>query len=242
VHTNQLYYADPYRTESTGTILAVAATGRPRVVEVELDQTIFYPQGGGQPSDQGAIKTESGALKVSLVRYRGDRILHEGPIVGNLAEGEPFLAELKWSRRLKYMRVHSAGHLLHDVLMTLVSDLVPLRGNHGDKAVLEYQGFVDPALQSVLEERIAANVASDLPIRTREVEYDELVDLGARIPANLPKNKPLRIIEIGSYPPMPDGGVHVRTTGEIDSVLIHSIANSDGRAAIRYGVSGRTDR
>ena len=236
--TAQSYYADPYQKESSGTILAVEVTSRPCVLEVQLSDTVFFPQGGGQPSDQGLIKTPNGELKVTLVRFSDDRIIHEGSVVGTLSEGDPFTAELKWTRRLKFMRVHSAGHLVHDVLMTLTPDIVPYRGNHGDKAVLEYQGFVDPTLLTVLSERVAEAVASGLPIQTQEVEFDELVELGVRIPTNLPTNKPLRVIQIGSYPPMPDGGVHVRSTGEIGEVVIHHIVNDGGTAAVRYGVKG----
>jgi Ser-tRNA(Ala) deacylase AlaX len=239
MNTVQLYYEDPYLTDSDATIVRVDDATRPRTVEVELDRTIFYPQGGGQPSDQGEITTPTGTVKVNLVRYLGDRIVHEGQVVGNIAKGTPATQVIKWPRRLKYMRLHSAGHLLHDVLTSMVPGLIPIRGNHGDKAALEYQGFVDPSLRDSLSQRLDSEVAMDLPISTREIERDDLIALGVHVPSNLPTNKALRIIQIGEYSPMPDGGVHVRSTAEIGTLVVHSITNADGQVTLRYGVIGR---
>jgi Ser-tRNA(Ala) deacylase AlaX len=236
--TERRYYDDAYITSIEATVTAVRSTSRARVVEVELSETPFYPQGGGQPSDQGEIVTANGVLKVALVRNVGTRVVHEGDLVGEMAFGDLAEATLKWPRRRKYMRVHGAGHLIHDVLMSMGLEISPLKGNHGDKAFLEYEGVIPPESQSELTERVMQGVDADLPIVTRETTRDELAEMGLAAPANLPEDKGLRIIQIGDFPPMPDGGVHVRSTGEIGNVVIHSITNDGRTSVVRYGVTG----
>lgn len=236
--TNRCYYDDPYLTSLHATVTAVNPTSRPHVFELELDQTPFYPQGGGQPSDQGEIVTAGGTVKVSLVRNVSERVVHEGTLTGEIAPGDTGEASIKWPRRLKFMRVHAAGHLIHDVLMSMDLSITPLKGNHGDKAFLEYAGVIPVDLQAELAERVMMQVQADLPIVTRETSRDELEKLGLTAPATLPDNKSLRIIQIGDHQPMPDGGVHVRSTKEIGMVVIHNLTTDGQTSVLRYGISG----
>lgn len=240
--TNRSYYDDAYLTSLPVMITAVGTTSRPRVVEIELDQTPFYPQGGGQPSDQGEIVTDEGSVKIVLVRNVVERIVHEGQMAGSVTVGEVGEATIKWPRRLKFMRVHSAGHLIHDVLMEMGLAIEPVKGSHGDKAFLEYVGRIPADLQDVLRERVMSEVAADLSIATRETSREELEDLGLAAPGTLPPNKSLRLIQIGDHRPMPDGGVHVRSTAEIGEVVIHSITEADGHTIVRYGIAGQVSR
>jgi alanyl-tRNA synthetase len=234
--TETLYYEDPYLQEADGEIVAVGPQ-RGNGAAVELDRTIFFPEGGGQPADQGEIETESGALRVKLVRAHGGRILHEGALTGELEPGQRFRARLKWPRRLKYMRVHTAGHLIHDVLMRARPDIAALKGRHGEKAFLEYRGLLEGQFAAELERRVNRALADDLEVRTWQSSYEELAELcSAPLLANLPAGKPLRAIQIDGFAAMPDGGVHVRRTAEIGAVVIHHIKAADGASTIRYGV------
>lgn len=236
--TKRCYYDDPYLTSLAVTVSAVHPTSRAKVIEVELDQTLFYPQGGGQPSDQGEILVAGGSLKVTLVRNVDERVVHEGALTGEITPGDSGEAAIKWPRRLKFMRVHAAGHLIHDVLMSMDLSISPLKGNHGEKAFLEYAGVIPVDLQAELAERVMKQVQTNLPIITRETSREELEELGLAVPATLPENKGLRIIQIGDNQPMPDGGVHVRSTKEIGTVVIHNITHDGRNSVVRYGVSG----
>jgi Ser-tRNA(Ala) deacylase AlaX len=235
--TDRLYYDDPYAAEATATVTQVEPRGG-SVAVVSLDRTIFYPEGGGQPADQGDIVTATGSIKVTTVRGQGADILHEGKMVGTVEEGQDAKLSLKWSRRIKYMRLHSAGHLIHDVLVDLQPQLVAIRGKHGDKAFLEYDGEVDAWVQDALPHKVNEMVREDLPVRTWETTYEELQELLEAVPKNLPRDKQLRVLRIGAYTPMPDGGVQVESTAEIGEVVIHHVNVANGRSTIRYGVSG----
>lgn len=233
--TEQVYYEEPYATEATVEIAAIS----PRnggAVAVELNRTIFYPEGGGQPTDQGELTTDTGSIKVNSVRTQNGEIVHEGKMTGTVEVGQRGTASLKWPRRHKYMRIHSAGHLLHDVLTDMRPDLKAVRGKHGDKAFLEYEGKLDPGSLDELQAKVNEAVAADLPVKTWECSYEELAEMCKALPPNLPKDKQLRVLRIGEFEPMPDGGVQVKSTAEIGRVVIHHITNEDGHTIIRYGV------
>jgi len=82
--TERLYYSDPYLKETTARVLEVKDLGN-GLVEVLLDRTIFYPEGGGQPSDRGLIEGDGFAIEVTKVKDRKE-IWHEGVIEGRLPE------------------------------------------------------------------------------------------------------------------------------------------------------------
>jgi len=233
--TVRVYYEQPYLTELGCKVTRIEQKGSQHLVE--LDRTIFYPEGGGQPSDQGELAGKTGKLKVEQVRTLPDgRIVHQGSLAGLLAPGDEVHAVLKWPMRLKNMRVHTAGHLVHDVLMSMAEGLTPVKGSHSQKAFLEYAGHLDPTIAPQLQTKVNDVLGRDLPVVTRESNYEELSVRCRFVPPTLPRNKPLRIIQIGEYDPMPDGGVHVKTTREIEEIVIHAITSENNVVNIRYGV------
>jgi len=216
--TVQMYYDAPYLTELKSQVTGMQIKGAQCLVE--LAATIFYPQGGGHPCDQGEIAGPEGKLQVGQVRAVGDQILHQGKVIGKLNVGDEVRETLKWNPRHKNMRVHSAGHLLHDVLMSMADGLTPTKGNHGQKAFLEYNGQLDPALKDTLQDQVNQVLAKDLPIVTRNATVEEIQE------------------RCRFVPPMPDGGVQVKSTKEIGSVVIHNIASENNAVVIRYGIKG----
>lgn len=227
--TKQIYYEDAYKKELECKILKVEDKGS--LLNLVVDQTIFYPEGGGQPSDLGKI----GEAIVEYVRIIDGEIIHQAK--GQLKEGETVKQVLDWNWRYKYMRIHTAGHLLHDVLMKKVSGLTPVKGGHGKKPFIEYVGSVDTAKKSEIEMEVNNILQKGLEVVTKFVNYEELEKECQFIPPNIPKNKPLRMIKIGDYPGMPDGGVQVANTKEIGKIWIANIVSENGKTTIRYGVA-----
>lgn len=226
--TKQIYYQDPYKTELDCQVISVEPSGN--LYNIILDQTIFYPEGGGQPSDRGTLKT----AKVEYVRVINGEIIHQAK--GELQQGQSVKATLDWNSRYKNMKVHSAGHLLHDVLMTMTKNLIPLKGSHGKKAFLEYQGEIDLSLKEKLEREVNQAAQQGIEIITKESSYEELAKECQFLPPHLPKDKPLRMIKIGNFPAMPDGGIHVKNTNEIGKIWIANITVQNGITNFRYGV------
>lgn len=236
--TKQIYYQDPYKKEIEAVIIAIEESAGSLINNIILDQTVFFPEGGGQPGDRGEIIGKNGSAKIEYTRLVNDEIIHQGKIVDSLVKGDKVTVKIDWNWRYKYMKIHSAGHLVHDVLMGLVGGLKPLKGSHGKKAYLEYQGEIDVALKEELEKKVNEAVEKDLPIITKDATYDELVKECQFVPPNLPRDKTLRMLKIGDYSAMPDGGVHVKSTKEIGRVLITDLSFQGGIERLKYRVVG----
>jgi len=236
LQTDLIYYQDGYKTSLTTEIQRVIQNGDKLIVF--LDATIFYPFGGGQPSDQGLIATQNGKANVIDVQMRDGIVEHTCTLIeGSVEEGEEATLTLDWNRRHFNMRVHSAGHLIHDVLMQMVDGLTPGHGNHGSKPFLEYSPEVaNLPSKEALQEAVNKIIQEGRKIITRETSYDELRQLAKFIPPNLPRNKPLRIIQIDGFHAMPDGGTQVRDAKEIGRVEITSVNSSNGKVTIKYRV------
>jgi len=210
MNTQQLYYEDPASEQFSAEITSVDHL-RGNIFAVELSRTAFFPQGGGQPSDQGTIEGPGGALKVKVVRSENDGIVHEGDLSGELHAGE-------------------------EVMTEQAPELVAQKGGHGDKAFLEYRGEIPAEVAEGLQDAVNEVVKENLPVRSWESSLEELEELCSSLPPNLPGGKALRAIKIGDFDAMPDGGVHVAGTAEIGEVVIHHVKTEDGKATVRYGV------
>jgi hypothetical protein len=145
--TVALYQTDTYLLKSDATVLAVEPLDGGEGWAVVLDQTVFHPQGGGQPADVGTLEGESGApFAVSMVKKGPTGVVrHEGasPTPPPFAAGSRVRCAVSEQPRLLNARVHSAGHLI-DVAMTnsgMASRLRPTKGYHFTPgSYVEYEG------------------------------------------------------------------------------------------------------
>lgn len=108
METVKLYYADAFQREFDGKVLACRPQGKKW--QVELDQTAFYPEGGGQPADHGVL----GGARVTDVQEQEGVILHtcDKP----LPEGETVHGIIDWARRFDHMQQHSGEHIVSGML------------------------------------------------------------------------------------------------------------------------------
>lgn len=238
MRTKPIYYQDAYQKEIEAKVVDIQESAGSLLSSIVLDQTVFFPEGGGQPGDRGEIIGKKGSVKIEYTRLINDEIVHQGKMIDELSRSDKVTAKIDWNYRYKYMKIHSAGHLIHDVLMSMSQGLKPLRGSHGKKAYLEYEGGMDVSLQEELERRLNEAIKKDLPMMTKEATYDELVKECQFVPPNLPGDKSLRMLKIGEYSAMPDGGVHVKSTKEIGKVLIINLSSQEGKTTVKYRVIG----
>ncbi|MCL4360173.1 phenylalanine--tRNA ligase subunit alpha [Patescibacteria group bacterium] len=237
--TELLFLTDSYKKEISTRVTNAEQKGS--AWELTLAETVFYPQGGGQPSDRGTIKGAKGTASVKHVRMDGAEVVHECTVEGTLVPGDRVTCSLDWPLRYRHMRLHSAGHVLHEAVISLYPDLVPLKGEHGDKPAITYRGSIP--IGSIHDIMMKANalVAADLPITSELVSLDELQKRVAVLPPRLPKNKPLRIITIGDRPPTPDGGTQVAKTGEVGEITVSGITNTGDTVTVAYTINTREE-
>jgi len=233
--TKCIYLDDSYEKTYSARVLEIKTNKE--LTSVVLDQTVFYPVGGGQPSDHGVIQGKKGKLVVEQVIIRGEAIEHIGKLEGKLKLKEIVNCTLDWERRYHNMRVHSAGHVLHEAVKHLFPELTPIEGEHGRRSYLRYSGNLDEISQNLILNKANDLVNENLPILTEFVTLDELKKRSPWIPEHLPTNKPLRIMWIGNFPPIPDGGTQVKNTSEILNFNYLQISNEGNEVTVLYRIS-----
>lgn len=236
--TVPLHLSDAYIKEMEATIVDTTKETDKRW-QIVLDKTIFYPRGGGQSTDQGILFTEAWRGKVSQALQKEDKIVHfvEGdqpPPIGTIVKGT-----LDWDRRYLHMRLHSAGHIVDFAIYLLGFSpalLMPLKGDHGKKPVICYQGILEQDFREDLERKANDLVNQNLSFSIRFVEYGELERKAIYLQPGLPKNKPLRLLTLEGVGSVADGGTQVHTTAEVGKISILPIEKKDGMTFIHYRI------
>ncbi len=219
--TEKLFYADAYLRDAESVIRKVELEkGRARVL---LERTIFYPGGGGQPSDRGTIAGEGFRITIENVEGKED-VWHGGRLEGRVPEpGEGVRLILDWERRYENMKAHTGQHILSAVIKDLLD--ANTTGfqifDTYNKIEIDYPGEL--TWDTVLEiERVANGVVwRDLPV---EVEvYGELpYELRKKLRKDLSDKvrPPIRIVSIPGVDVIPCGGTHVRSTREVGIIKV----------------------
>ena len=232
--TKLLYLQDSYQKTHTAKIMHFQKRGTH--FEIVLNETIFYPQGGGQLSDKGIIQNKHGTFSVTHVRMQDKTVIHEGKLTGKLSKGDIINCSLDWALRWQNMQLHSGGHVIHEIVMQLIHDIKPIKANHGKNAFIEYQGIINPKLKDTIEKQSNMAVVEGRKIAAEMVSFEEIVKRNIKVYGNLPKNKPLRLITIDGFSPIPDGGTQVANTSEIGLIKIIDIEVNNQISRIYYTV------
>ncbi|MGE4351528.1 MAG: alanine--tRNA ligase-related protein [Bdellovibrionales bacterium] len=233
------YMEDQYCLESEGKLVAIEEEeGRTFLL---LDQTIFYPQGGGQACDQGTITSSSGAtFHVEDVRFIDGLVRHYGTFEnGTLAIGDSITCHVDGARRQLNSRLHSAGHLLDEAVKNLGYGWVPTKGIHfPGKMAVEYDGDLQDGetARTAIEAEANRLIESALAIEAKLVSVKDLPDVADYIPPNLPTDKPVRVVTMTRNKGTPCGGTHVATTADIGKLTIRYVKNKRGSIKVAYEV------
>lgn len=241
--TNLLYLEDAYLQQTTANIVEVILDNKVRPdgshsASLILDQTLFYPQGGGQPADQGTVEGPNGTFEVTHVSYNGGAVLHKGTLRGNLKAGDIVTLSLDWNRRYQHMQWHTLGHIVDQAVKNTVKDAISIDGNHGigKKLSITFATKISADQKQQIQQEVEKIIAQNVSTTTEMVTKDEMVKRGVKLPFDLPSNKPLRLLQIGKFPPMPDGGTHLRQTNEAWPVHVSDIQQDGENSLVYYTV------
>ena len=212
---------------------------------VVVDQTIFYPQGGGQPYDKGLIKNGNNIFVIEEVRFKDGTVYHIGFFQkGSFDVGTPVTLHVDKARRIFNSRNHTAGHLIDIAMRNLGINSIPTKGYHfPEGAYVEYEGTFDAAKRDILQTRLARAVddliKQTIPITIATVSRDKLTTMTYYIHDYIPYDKPSRVMIVQKYPAIPCGGTHVQNTKEVGSIIIDKIKNKKGNLRISYSIQER---
>ena len=214
------------RTDVLTAILAYADLGD-GTFQAKLEQSPFYPEGGGQVSDAGYIENEETGVRADLIkatRLDDDQVLtFSGEGFG---EGMRVRAVVPWSVRFPTMANHTATHLLHKALRDLLGEHVKQAGSAVRPDKLRFDFTHPQALTTEERERVehAINeiVFQNRPVRTFVTPIEEARNLGAMMLFGEKYGEEVRVVEIDGYSRELCGGTHVRSTAEIGPFVILS--------------------
>lgn len=237
--TEALYLENPYLELAEATVTAVGTDGG-----LYVDRSIFYPQGGGQPGDNGSVEWGTGfKTNIKNAVYSSDRssivlISESGQDLPQL--GQTIIQHVDWARRHALMRMHTAMHLLSVVLPYPVTG-----GQVGiDEGRLDFDLPDGETVEKVsATAALNALIRADHAVTTEWITDDELAANPGLVKTM--KVKPptgagrVRLVRIGADIDLqPCGGTHVKSTGEIGEMHIAKIENKgriNRRVRLRFG-------
>jgi alanyl-tRNA synthetase len=206
-------------------------------VDVVLDRTPFYAEGGGQVGDTGSLTTSTGAVEVGdTQRPVGGLIVHRGSVTnGTVRVGQSLRAAVDVPRRRDIMRNHTATHLLHQALRELLSEHARQSGSLVAPDRLRFDFVHLAALtaeqRNAVERRVNEQVLADLPVRASWMSYDQAIRSGAIALFGEKYGERVRVISIDGYSRELCGGTHLSHTSQIG--LFKITAESSVAAGVR---------
>lgn len=232
--TELLFRDDAYLRSCDASVIAVHDGA------LELDRTVFYPLGGGQPGDCGTLRLADGSMLRVIDTRKGEgeeAVLHLlEPGAAQPALGTVVRAEIDWERRHRHMRFHTALHLLGAVVRAPVTG-----GRIGeDKAHLDFDIEMDRLVGPDIEAKVNALVAAGHATSTRwisDAELDGRPDLVRTMSVAPPRGAGrVRLLEITGVDLQACGGTHVASTREIGALAVVKI-RSEGKRNRRVTLS-----
>lgn len=233
-----LYYKEAYLKQFEAKVVQIAKIDNRQ--GIILDQTAFYPMGGGQPADAGTLKGKNGNWDAQVVdvQWRDGMLVHLlGNVKGEVKEGDLVSGEIDWNRRWALMRNHTAAHLISPAIRQAVGKPLAIVGSavNVDKSRLDlgHEGSLRE-LFSQIEEIANAVVAEDRPVIVKMMPRKEAEGYVERFHESLktlpPSVESVRIVEIKDWHACACGGMHVKSTRELGAIKVL------GRAAKGKGV------
>lgn len=220
---NALYMDDSYLKTWNAKIVGVKDDKY-----ITLDNTAFYPKGGGQPWDEGLIIKGQEKFRVIYVGKFSGEISHEVDKPG-LNVGDDVSCELDWKRRYTFMRYHTASHLISNILYNRADAKITGNQIEMDKTRMDFSmiNYSPERLKAYVSE---ANdiIKQDFPITIDYMTKQEVLEKPelARLAVGLPENiKEFRIVNIGNIDKQVDGGTHVNQLSEIGNIEVIKTVN-----------------
>jgi len=209
----------------------VPSAGQGTDVDVVLDRTPFYAEGGGQLADAGRIVMTSGEIEVFDVQTPlPGLIVHRGRVrAGEVMAGAPAFAEIDIERRRALSRSHTATHLVHRALRGALGESAAQAGSENSPGRLRFDftasGAVPVSVLRDTEDEVNEVLIGDLDVRAFYTSQQEARELGALALFGEKYGDVVRIVEVGDYSRELCGGTHVARSGQLGLVKILSEAS-----------------
>lgn len=238
MQTKLLYLENFSLLESEAKVLDILNEEKMGVI---LDETIFYPQGGGQPYDTGIIESSSDKFIVEEVRFVDGIVKHIGKFEsGSFEKGDVVKLLINKERRELHSRLHSAGHVVDMAVTALKLNWIPGKGYHFPEGpYVEYAGNLGEIdrekLKTDLENSGNQFINEDVKTSLLFMEKEKMHEVCRFVPDYIPEGKPARVVMLGNFC-VPCGGTHVSHLAEIGHLMIRKIKQEKENIRVGYEV------
>lgn len=226
--TEEVFRTDSYIKECQASILSVNNLGG-----IILDRTNFYPTGGGQPGDSGVLRLEDGSEITIATTVKGngnENVVHVPAENQELPPaGTKVVAVIDWDRRYNHMQMHTALHLICNVVPAGVT------GNQigTAKSRMDFDMGDEKLNKEDISEAVNALIDANHPTKVDYISDEEL-DARPEIIPTMSVAPPrgsgrIRLMKIGDIDLQPCGGTHVSRTGEIKHIRVTKIESKGKR-------------
>ena len=235
------YLHDAYQLNGEAEILSVEedADGNTSII---LKSTLFYPQGGGQPSDRGYLISEGSRFRILKVQFDQGVVYHRGEFEeGEMEAGQTVAQQVDEDCRKVNRINHSAGHLIDVAMLNCGYEFHPTKGYHfPDSPYVEYAGIILPEEREEarlqLQQEVEKLIDNGGAVKAFVVENKEaLLDHCSFVPEYVPSDKPIRVVKVAGVG-CPCGGTHVNDIGEVRGLVVTKVKVKSGKTRINYKV------
>jgi len=236
--TEQLYYQDQYMKEFEAKVLKVIDNEY-----VVLDKTCFYPEGGGQPADNGYLMFDGNKVEVVDVQKVGRVIAHKVKSKAVPKEGSTVQGVIDWDKRYSLMKNHTATHLINGAARRVLGQHVwqfgTQKGIGSSRLDISHYRRLTPEEIHKIETLANQAILQNMPVETAwmlrneaESRYGFRLYQGGAVPG-----KEIRVVKTGDWDVEACAGTHLKNTGEIGFIkIIHSERVQDGVERLVYSV------
>lgn len=223
--TKRLYWEDDHADSARATVVAIADDA------IALDQTCFYPGGGGQPADHGVLEIGTTILPVTNVRADESLVLWHGCVASQTVHvGQPAIVRIDAARRAALSRYHTVLHLVNTLALRDYGAWITGAQIDVDYARIDFkwEGFT-PSLSADVEAKVNAEITAARPITARSLSEAEFA-ARPELLRTLEKRPPVidgrvRVVEISGFDAQACGGTHVTTTAQIGTMRVERTEN-----------------
>lgn len=197
-------------------------------VAVFLDKTPFYAESGGQVGDHGTIQTETGSVAITnCIKVVGGKIAHLGEVTEGVIQVDTMAcASIDVAHRMSSSRNHSATHLLHKALRTVLGNHVEQAGSYvsAERLRFDFTHFsaMTPEEIKQVEQLVNDAILASYTVHTEEMTIDEARNRGAMALFGEKYGDIVRVVDMGGYSIELCGGAHMQNTAQISSFKILS--------------------
>ncbi|HET8615971.1 MAG TPA: alanine--tRNA ligase [Actinomycetales bacterium] len=195
-------------------------------VEVVLDRTPFYAEGGGQLADAGRIELDGAVVEVlDVQKPLGSLIVHRARVVsGELAVGTSGRAFVDVQRRKAISRAHTATHMVHKAIREALGDTATQAGSENAPGRFRFDfsahGAVPPSVLRDVEQRVNALLSDDLEVHAEVMSQAQAMEIGAMALFGEKYGDEVRVVSVGDWARELCGGTHAQRSGQLGIVSL----------------------